>query len=374
MEELEQAKKIIEDSQNIAILPSPDFQKDSFVAGLALFYSLKKLGKNVNLIFEDCPEKFKFLIKKERYEPPQADFLISIKEVGIKLLRLFYEKTEEGLNLYLKTDGGTLQKENIKFQPLSSAELLITLGIKNYKKIENYLEDKPPHLHIGVGSKPDSLINIDNQLENENYGKVNLIELHTSSLSEIVFDLLDTMDKKLFDIEVSNSLLFGIIEGTAYLRDIRINSETLKKIGFLIKRGGKPKELISKLFNNQEEAGFLLFGRVLDKINISKEHNLGWTLLEKKDFLESETEPSNLRFSLSQLALGNFPFKNFLILWENESSPLSVRGVFYSPNKKILEKVLNNFEGLQKGNGILFKTKDSDLEKIKEKILEIIPI
>ena len=44
MEELEQAKKIIEDSQNIAILPSPDFQKDSFVAGLALFYSLKKLS------------------------------------------------------------------------------------------------------------------------------------------------------------------------------------------------------------------------------------------------------------------------------------------------------------------------------------------
>ncbi len=51
---------------------------------------------------------------------------------------------------------------------------------------------------------------------------------------------------------------------------------------------------------------------------------------------------------------------------------MSVRGVFYSPSQKKLEKILENFEGGQKGNGVLFKTKETDPEKVKDKVLEII--
>ena len=45
---LEQAQQTIARHQHISILPSPHAGGDAFLAGLGLFYSLKKLGKNVN--------------------------------------------------------------------------------------------------------------------------------------------------------------------------------------------------------------------------------------------------------------------------------------------------------------------------------------
>ena len=61
METLDKAKNLIEKSQNILIFPSPDPQGDSLSSALALFYTLKKLGKNVNVNTGDVPEKFRFL-------------------------------------------------------------------------------------------------------------------------------------------------------------------------------------------------------------------------------------------------------------------------------------------------------------------------
>jgi len=81
----------ITDIQDIAILPSPEFISDSFPASLALFYSLKKLGKNVNLISQNYPEKYNFLVK-EKLQPQKADFLIAINQDNIDISQVSYEK------------------------------------------------------------------------------------------------------------------------------------------------------------------------------------------------------------------------------------------------------------------------------------------
>lgn len=307
MEEIEKAKRIIERAQNISLLPSPDFREDSFPATLALLYSLKKLGKNVNLIAENYPERFKFLVKKLPHFP-QTDFLISIKEVGTKVSQLFYEKTENGLNLFLKTDGDELKKENIDFQPLDFSNVLITVGIESLNLVKKILRKKPKFL-----------INIDNQFKNENYGQINLIE-----------------------------------EGVDF-------GEIISKFGASPPTGTVPSE-----------NSLRLFGKVLSKINFSGEKNLGWVSLEKNDFLATNSCPLKLRFTLSQLSSSLSPFQNFLVLWQSKNSPALVRGVFYSQNKEYVQKILENFEGDKKGNGVLFSTKSSDFQKVKDKIISFI--
>ena len=62
MEALIQAKNIIQKSQNILVLPSQENLGDSLGSALALFFTLKKLDKNVNLAVEEVPEKFHFLL------------------------------------------------------------------------------------------------------------------------------------------------------------------------------------------------------------------------------------------------------------------------------------------------------------------------
>ena len=57
--EFEQAKQLIGETKNIYIIPAQTNEPESIVCALALFYTLKELNKNVNLVIEELPEKFK---------------------------------------------------------------------------------------------------------------------------------------------------------------------------------------------------------------------------------------------------------------------------------------------------------------------------
>ncbi len=361
VENLKKIKKVIERAQNVSLLPSPDFRKDSFPATLALFYSLKKLSKNVNLLTRDYPKRFSFLIEKEEVTLPKADFLISIRQAGTKVSQLFYEKRENGLALYLKTKGEELKKENVSIQPLGLGDLLITLGVGEFKKVEKFLKGKPKFL-----------INIDNQLDNKNYGDLNLIELGAPSFSEIAFDLISTIDENLFDEKISNCLLAGIVQGTSNFQDPKVNEQTFQKTSLLIEKGADFKKTISQLYGMGEETSLRLFGRVLSKINLSENKDLAWVILTREDFSESGASTLDLRFSLSKLSSSLFPFQNFLVLWESSHSPSLTRGVFYSPSKKIIEKILARFIGEQKGDGVLFVAEESNPQKVKDEIINSI--
>jgi len=323
VEKLKKIKKVIEKAQNVSLLPSPDFRKDSFPATLALFYSLKKLGKNVNLLIKDYPKRFSFLVKKEEINFPKADFLISIKQAGTKVSQLFYEKRENGLALFLKTKGEELKKENISTEPLGLEDLLITLGITELKKVEKFLKGKPKFL-----------INIDNQLDNRNYGDLNLIELRAPSLSEIVFNIISIIDENLFDERTSNCLLSGIIQGTSNFQDPRLDEQTFQKASLLMEKGADFKKATSQLYGLGRETSLRLFGKVLSKVNFSEDKDLAWVILTKEDFSEAEASPLDLKFTLSKLSSSLFPFQNFLVLWETSNSPSLTRGVFYGPGKR----------------------------------------
>lgn len=361
VENLKKIKKIIEKAQNVSLLPSPDFRKDSFPATLALFYSLKKLNKNVNLLTRDYPKRFSFLIEKEEVNFPKADFLISIRQAGTKISQLFYEKRENGLALYLKTNGEDLKKESISIQSLGLGDLLITLGIGDLKKVEKFLKGKPKFL-----------INIDNQLDNKNYGDLNLIELSAPSFSEIVFDLINTIDENLFDEKISNCLLAGIVQGTSNFQDLKVNEQTFQKASLLMERGADFKKTISQLYGIGEETSLRLFGKVLGKINLSRDKDLAWVILNKGDFSEAGASTLDLRFTLSKLSSSLFPFQNFLVLWESSNSPSLTRGVFYSPSKRMVEKILAMFTGEQKGDGVLFVAEEPNPQKVKDEIINSI--
>ena len=361
VENLKKIKKVIEKARNVSLFPSPDFRKDSFPATLALLYSLKKLGKNVNLLTKDYPRKFSFLVKKEEVNFPKADFLISIKQAGTKVSQLFYERRENGLALFLETKGEELKKENISTQSLGLGDLLITLGIAELKKVEKILKGKPKFL-----------INIDNQLDNKNYGDLNLIELRVPSFSEIVFDIISTLDENLFNEKISNCLLAGIIQGTSNFQDPKLDEQTFQKASLLIEKGADFKKITSQLYGLGEKTSLRLFGMVLGKVNFSEDKTLAWVILTKEDFSEAGASSLDLRFTLSKLSSSLFPFQNFLVLWESSNSPSLTRGVFYSPSKKMIEKILEKFVGEQKGDGVLFAVEESDLQKVKDEILSFI--
>ena len=323
MENYEQAKKLIQESKSIHILPAQNLRADSFSASVALFYALKKLDKKVYLILDKAPSELRFLSQNFQNNPSLQDFTISIKEKETKVSQVSYEKIENELKIYLKTSNGRMiRKEDVYFENddsvqdklFSDSDLLITLGIRDFTEVENNFQNNF-----------SNILNIDNQIENTEFGKINLKERPDTMLSDIIVRLLKT-----------------------------IKQETYQENNYL------------------ESPQFSLFEKILKKIKIKGEGNIACVILENKDFEETNSNSSDLSFSLMKLKNELSSIKEFLILWQEKDSPIITKCIFYSPNNMLGEKILERFEGKRKGNGILFFIREEYMPEARDKILKII--
>ncbi len=206
-------------------------------------------------------------------------------------------------------------------QPLKSGKLLITIGLASCN------EDR--------SSAPESscfILNIDNQAENKNFGNINVVE-QGKPLTEIAFEIIKLASKPILEKEIT--------------------SESLKR------------------FVSEKEK--TLFERAFLNLQFKAEKNLLFSSLSHLDFLNAVASPKDIKLSLEKLVSGIFPFQNFLLLWEQNSSPLTIKGVFYSPSsQETLAKLSNIFSSQQKGKGLMFNTNSNDLNAVQDKILNLL--
>jgi len=192
MENTTESKQLINDAKNIYLIPAEE--PGAIVATLALFYTLKQQGKNVNLMLETLPEDLKFLAPSLDFVSYPKNFVISVPNKIANISQIFYEKNDDALKIHLTIENGNIKKEDIAFYfSEAKPDLVITLGIKDYsKELSGRLNS--------FGFLLDSpVMNIDNSADtstgsvqvNKKFGKINLIE--EKSLLEIVMQLINSL-------------------------------------------------------------------------------------------------------------------------------------------------------------------------------------
>jgi len=379
MEILIQAKNIIRNSQNILILPSPESQGDSLGSALALFFTLRKLGKNANLSIDDIPERLRFLLDLKNRS---GDFIIAVNTARSPVTKMRYEKEGNNLKIYLSSEKGSLSQEDVFFPkeaeetgginqkdiPKDQIDLVVTLGADSLESLGEQFRD-----NTEVISR-STVLNIDNSPGNENFGEVNLVD-PTSSLSEITAALIESLaetDKSLIDERTATALLTGIIWSSQNFRNPRTRPKTFEVAAKLIEKGADHQKIIHQLYKQKSVSQIKLLGRVLEKLNSNEEKQLYSASLTEKDFKDCQATSKDLGFAIEELKL-NFRFlPNFLILWESHASPPVIKGIFYSPQQETAKRILENFEGVSRGNSTLFLVRENDLGSAQEKILRII--
>lgn len=230
MTELEQAKQVIEEAKNIYIIPSQINEPESIASALALFYTLKELNKNVNLIIEELPEKFKFLVPSLDFISYPKNLVISIPRKMTDVSQIYYEKNDEALKIHLTLDKGSIKKENISFyfsEP--KPDLIITLGIQDFKV---QLLERLDSFGFLMNSP---LLNIDNNQENKKFGKINLIK--SCSFSEILIPLIKSINGDSIKKETADCLLTGLIIYTDNFKNSKTTAEIFETAGLLMKKG-----------------------------------------------------------------------------------------------------------------------------------------
>lgn len=364
MEAINSAKNLIAKSQNILIFPSPELQGDNLGSALALFYTLKKLGKNTNLKIGELPEKFNFLTNGR--SSPNKDFVISVNTEGKEIGQMRYEKNGKDLKIYLALNKGQLRSQDVSFTPFPSPEmfapnydLLISLGIQSLENIPQNLWTLP-------------ILSIDNQPQNENFGEVNLIEM-TSSLAEIATEVIKSMDRdELFDKETATCLLAGIIWSSQNFRNPKTRPKTFEASAFLIERGADHQEIIQRLYKQKNISQIKLLGKILENLSFDEPKEIYSAAVKEEDFKVCQASSKDLAFVLEELKFHFRHLPNLLVLWESHASPPLVKGIFYSSNSGLAQKIMENFESVSRGNAVLFLLRETDINVAKEKVLQIL--
>ncbi len=245
MENIQESNQIIAEAKNICLIPSD--VPEAVTSTLALFYTLKEMGKNVNLIIDAVPENLKFLTPSLDFISYPKNFVISVPNRIADVSQIHYEKNSEAVKIFLTLESGSIKKEDISFYfSETKPDLVITVGIKDYsEQLKNKLNS--------FGFLLDSpILNIDNTIdatENKKFGKINL--LAESSLTETIFTLIKNTDEDSIKKELASCLLSGLVIYTENFKN-NITADIFEIAGSLMKKGADLKEIASHIYTKQQ--------------------------------------------------------------------------------------------------------------------------
>jgi nanoRNase/pAp phosphatase (c-di-AMP/oligoRNAs hydrolase) len=180
---------------NILIVLPDNSSGDNLAAGLALRSFLRKLDKEVTVASPSSPDsKFSFLEGFDQVSIGLSitkNFVIELSTKHAQVDELSYKKESDKLAIYIKPKNGEFRDTDVSFNtadyPYSH---IITIGIASLDQLgEFYTKNAEMFFKTPI-------INVDYRAANEAYGQFNLIQLSSTSNSEVIMDLIYKFDLK----------------------------------------------------------------------------------------------------------------------------------------------------------------------------------
>lgn len=211
---------------------------DSIGSVLGLYNSLREIGKKVVPLTS----------KKEI--PPQYHFLPGVKE--------FVEPSEK----------------------LDAFDVFISIDAPNTERLG---EAK------SVFNKCKTTVNIDHHLDNTNFADINVVELKASSVSEIIFWVLEEAGIPV-GYDTALCLYTGIVTDTGRFQYSNTSALTFEAARLLVEKGVSPRSVFEKVYENLSYSALKLLGKVMEKSQIKD--GIIWSSILKDEVDETGTQIS----------------------------------------------------------------------------------
>ncbi len=237
---MKQLVKLIEKSDRIALSTHRQADGDGLGAQIALYYALKKSGKDVRILNVDpSPIRYDFLKTNEiiqNYESPHTPL--------------------ENTDLVLIFD-------------TNDRRLLAPLYEEFEKKCHNivFIDHHPP---LNTGPKPT---------------KHSYINTDAASTGEIVFHLINELQIEL-DADIARALYASIAFDTQLFRYIRGSAESHRIVVELLKYEKNPAEIHQKIFGNHTIQKVTFLSKALGRIEYFAGGKLAFLKVKDKDLLD----------------------------------------------------------------------------------------
>lgn len=227
VEEIKKAKTII-------VLTHENPDGDAIGSSLALYLSLKQLGKKVDVIIQQIPRTYRFLP--------------GINEVKEK-------SDEETYDVAIALDSG---------------------DIKRLNGFSNYFEDAKVK------------ISIDHHISNTMFADLNYVNHTAPATAQILITILEYLEVEITK-EIGTCLCTGIITDTGGFKYPNTTRETFEFIAVLLSKGINISSIYRQVFDIISIGQFNLTNRALNRMEFIENNKIAYTYITDKDVQETGT-------------------------------------------------------------------------------------
>ncbi len=298
---LEQAGALLRQSTTPLILLPTGPSSDAMAAGLGLVLVLEKLGKAAKIVCPNftLPPGHDFLPKNSAIEQRLSSlrsFVITIDTSRTKLDALRYDVQGDRAHIYLSPKQGIYEAKDISTSAGQfSHDLIIVLDVPSLEQLGPLYEDNMEFFY------QVPVLNIDHHAANTRFGHTNVVDVVSSSVSEIIFELLRILGLNNIDEQVATSLLTGIISKTKVFQNNLVTPRSLAIASYLMSAGARREEIIQHLYQTKTLPTLKLWGRALGRLQTAREGRIVWTTVTAEDLSTTGTKPNDASGVIDEL-------------------------------------------------------------------------
>lgn len=232
-------RQIISRNEPIAVVCAERPTLDEMAAALSLYLALSDSGKNVSIVSPQEPlvEVSSLVgidkVKRSFDGGKSGDLTVSFPYQEGEIDKISYTLEGGFLNIIVKASqmGLTFSEKDVIFKRSGDTpSVIFTVGVRG-------LSDLTPIFNLGE-VKNTTIINIDNNPNNQGYGEIVLINPQASSLSEEVANLILSLDLRL-DVDASQNILSGIQSATNNFSNPKTSALAFEMAGICMRNGAR---------------------------------------------------------------------------------------------------------------------------------------
>jgi nanoRNase/pAp phosphatase (c-di-AMP/oligoRNAs hydrolase) len=377
---------------------------DAVASALATYLFLKKLDKNVELVFggnttssstlsstttdlstgESLSEDTSVVTNKPNNKDGQFSFLPAFDQIKSKLdnLRKFvislnigqtkvgqiqYKVEGDLLNFIVAPIDGFFTKEDVSTSSSNfKFDLIIVVAVQDLESLGSIYEQNTDFFF------KTTIINIDHQPANESFGQINIININAVSTTETLYNLFTAHNKELINEDIATCLLTGIITATKSFKTNNISPAALTTASQLITLGARREEIVNNLYRSRSLNLLKLWGIVLARMTGGDDNKVISSMINNDDFKKTTTGPDDLSDVIDELIINIPQAKIIVLVYERiEDEQKKTEAIVYGVKNLDVYTLLNNFN--PSGNKSLIKLiSDKPIKEFEKELTDIL--
>ena len=361
----EQVFDQIKKSETILICVGKNPDGDALGSALGFCSALKKTGKKVDIVSPTAIlEKYLFMpfsnIITHKLEGAR-DYILSVNVEKDELQQLRYEVQNNKLKIFITANAGDMKESDVTLESSKFRyDLIVIFGLQDLENLGNIYDENPELFY------ETPVVNIDHNPSNEYFGKINFVDVASSSTAEIAFNLISEIGEKLLDEQIATNLLTGIIYKTDSFQNKNTTPKAFLAAASLVAKGANKQDIIRYLYKTKSISTLKLMGKIMSNLKYNSQYKLGWSVMKKDDFAEINTSRENLSSVIKELTNSSPEFNLMFLLYKNNSA---INGIINFAEKLPAENLAKSLGGNIEHKQIVFTSKEEDIESAEKYVL-----